>query len=216
MKAPHHQASPQLRLDVKERLLELLVANRLQKGRVNESDLARRIGVSRTPLREALVNLESEGFVQAADRGFCVPPLRALEIREIYPIIASLEVLALRSAGLPDNNQLKALSHLNDLYTRGRRNAREAVLLDTKFHDLLLSHCPNRRLIRLIHQHRLLLKRHELVFMKQDSFFAESGRQHDRIIAALRRSQLICACKLLEENWLAGMKLLLLRTEWRD
>jgi DNA-binding GntR family transcriptional regulator len=143
-------------------------------------------------------------------------PLRALEIREIYPIIASLEVLALRSAGLPDNNQLKALSHLNDLYARGRRDAREVVLLDTKFHDLLLSHCPKRRLIRLIHQHRLLLKRHELVFMEQDSFFVESRRQHDRIIAALRRSQLRRACKLLEENWLAGMKLLLLRTEWRD
>ena len=125
-------------------------------------------------------------------------------------------MLALRTAGLPDRKQVKELAEVNRLYVQGRRDARERVLLDKWFHEKLLSHCPNRRLLRLIRQHRLLLKRHDFLLMQQDSFFAESGRQHDLMIDALKASELPRACELLEQNWLAGMKLLLLKTEWSD
>src|ERR1700690_1934348 len=87
-----------LRLRVSDSLQELLIGAMIPVGRINESQLAKRLHVSRTPLREALVSLEREGFVMSGGRGFAVPPLREREARAIYPILGALEGLALRSS----------------------------------------------------------------------------------------------------------------------
>jgi DNA-binding GntR family transcriptional regulator len=60
--------------------------------RVNEVALARELGISRTPLREALFGLEREGLVISHPRrGFFVSPLDVKDAREVYPLLATLE-----------------------------------------------------------------------------------------------------------------------------
>ena len=55
--------------------------------------------MSRTPLREGLLSLEREGFVRVQmDKGFSVGPLSGREVREAYPILSTLEELALRAS----------------------------------------------------------------------------------------------------------------------
>ena len=90
-----------LREDVRQIILDRILSGELPPGcRITESRLAAELGVSRTPLREALFNLESEGFVRSdLARGFSVAPLSVREVRESYPILQTLEVLAFRSIG---------------------------------------------------------------------------------------------------------------------
>lgn len=65
---------------------------------VTEAGLSRSLQVSRTPVREALLRLEAEGVLQSAlARGFTIRPLIGREAAELYPILAALEGLAVRS-----------------------------------------------------------------------------------------------------------------------
>lgn len=90
-----------LREELRQAVLQRILRGVLPPGsRIIESKLSEELGVSRTPLREALLHLEQQGFVRSdLARGFSVEPLSQQEVREIYPIIWTLEGLALRSIG---------------------------------------------------------------------------------------------------------------------
>src|SRR5215471_12036634 len=77
-----------------------IVKGKLQPGaRLVEAQLSARMGLSRTPLREALFRLEREGLVRTElRRGFSVSPLSEREARETYSIVAALESLGLRQS----------------------------------------------------------------------------------------------------------------------
>src|SRR5271155_3714457 len=83
---------------VQNKLRTLLIEHHLEPGaRLVEAQLCSELGVSRTPVREALFVLEQEGFVKSDPaRGFTVRQLNAQEVRELYPIIWTLEILALK------------------------------------------------------------------------------------------------------------------------
>src|SRR5690349_21308913 len=89
----------------------MIVNGELPAGhRINEVHLALRLGVSRTPLREALAGLEREGALTSVPRiGWFVRPLTLDEFRQIYPIRGLLDPEALRLAGLPSPDLLKRL-----------------------------------------------------------------------------------------------------------
>ena len=82
---------------------EKIIRQELPAGRsIGEVALATELGVSRTPVREALLGLESDGLVRAQrGRGFIVQKLCADEARQTYPIIAALERLAVEASGPP-------------------------------------------------------------------------------------------------------------------
>src|SRR5215469_8782888 len=86
-----------LRSQVREELLERMRAGDVRPGEsINEVQLAAELGVSRTPLREALIALESEGQIESENgKGFRFVPLSAREFEELAPIMATLEGLAL-------------------------------------------------------------------------------------------------------------------------
>ena len=94
--------------------------------RLNEVHLARQLGVSRTPLREALTRLVSEGLVDSRPRrGFFARPLSLGEFRELYPLRAHLDPFALRLAGIPGARRLAALRGLNrQIAAAGRHPSR--------------------------------------------------------------------------------------------
>src|SRR5918998_6669723 len=94
---------------------DMILDGRLPAGdRINEVHLAAHIGVSRTPLREALSRLVNEGALRDVPRrGFFVCPLSEEEVRAIYPIRSILDPAALRLGGFPSAQRIARLRRLN-------------------------------------------------------------------------------------------------------
>ena len=86
-----------LRDQVKEHLLDQIQKNNLKVGRtINLAAMARQIGISVTPIREALSQLEESQVIKSVpNRGFIVPELTINEARNLYETVSQLEILAL-------------------------------------------------------------------------------------------------------------------------
>jgi DNA-binding GntR family transcriptional regulator len=201
-----------MREALREAILGRIIRGQLAPGsRINESRVAKDLDVSRTPLREALFCLEREGFVSSElARGFSVEPLSAREVRENYPIIWTLEGLALRASVPVIYSISEDLSKLNLAFTADDQ-PEHAIDCDAQWHELLLSGCPNRRLIQMLASLRATLRRYEYLYMRDPNLIAESVRQHLKIIEMLRAKDIEAAAQALVENWRFGMKVLLLQ-----
>jgi DNA-binding GntR family transcriptional regulator len=204
---------PPLRDDARAQLLQRIVNGELQPGtRINESQLSLELGLSRTPLREALMTLEREGFVRSeVNRGFIVAELSSHEAREIYPILWTLEGLALRETGLLAGTILPELERINQEFAVTNLEPKQAIQLDSAFHDTLISRCPNARLLELLRSHRQLLQRYEHIQFGDASLVLHSVAQHSIIIQALRLQDINIAVAAVEQNWRFGFELLLLK-----
>ena len=193
-------------------LLERIVKGTLEPGaKIIESRLAAGLKVSRTPLREALLQLEREGLVRSdLRRGFTVEPLSAREVRETYPMLAALEWLAVRnSAGLLAG-LAPELERINRDFAAARSPQR-ALELDTRWHETLMSHCRNSRLIALVHRLRRVIRRYEYFYMADTRLVATSAGQHRAIISAIKRGDLAEMAAAIELNYSFGMDVLLRR-----
>jgi len=175
-------------------------------ARINEVHLAAELGVSRTPLREALIGLADRGLlVSAPGRGFLVAPFDPDEARRLYPLVAELEALALRwtspleLASLPDE-----LDRIADEMT----GSADLPGTDDRWHRLLTSRCGNAHLLRLIEQTKPLLKRYETAYFSGRDRLAESVAEHREIAAALRQDDLAGASALLVRNWVKALSYL--------
>ena len=204
-------ARPPLRDDAREQLLQRILGGELEPGgRINESQLSLELGLSRTPLREALMTLEREGFVRSeVNRGFIVAAPSSHEAREIYPILWTLEGLALRETGLLASTILPDLERINTAFCVPNLEPAGAIKLDTAFHDTLISRCPNARLLELVRSHRQLLQRYEHIQMGDPGLIPHSAAQHASIIQSLRLHEVNTAVTALEQNWRFGFELLL-------
>lgn len=202
--------SPHLRQNLLSTLLNRIVAGELKAGEpVNESRLAVQLKVSRTPLREALLQLEREGFIRSDERrGFSVQHLSAREVREIYPMMWALETLALRSSAVCVPVLAPELARINSQFAQARSPQR-ALALDTQWHEKLASQSQNRRLLAAIGGLRLTIRRYETVYMSDTRLIPESVTHHNRIIRALQRHDIDSAARGLEENWRFAMEVLI-------
>jgi DNA-binding GntR family transcriptional regulator len=207
--APTTRAS-RLRQSLRSTLLRMIIAGGLEAGKpVNESRLATRLKVSRTPLREALLQLEQEGLIRSDERrGFSVERLSAREVREIYPMIWTLEGLALRSSAVCAHLLVAELARINSEFAKAR-NLRRALDLDTLWHEQLTSQSQNRRLLETISALRLGIRRYETVYMADTRLLPESVAQHNAIINDLKEHHIEAATRGLEKNWRFGMEVLI-------
>jgi len=209
-KTPGATPSKRLRQNLRLTLLSRIVAGELEAGKpVNESRLAAQLKVSRTPLREALLQLEREGFVRSDERrGFSIERLSAREAREIYPMIWTLEGLAVRSSAVYAYLLAPELGRLNSQFAKARDPER-ALALDTQWHEHLISRSQNRRLLAAISALRLSIARYEAVYMSDTQLIPESVSQHKAIINALKEHAIEAAVKGLEDNWRFAMEVLI-------
>lgn len=150
--APQDLVPRSLREQVYDFLRAEMAKGGLQPGEfLDFNELAARIGVSRTPLREALLNLESQGFVTVLPRrGFRLNELTLDDIRHFYEIIGALEAVALRSVGFAlgpeDFAHMRALDAAMAEAVAARDFDRyyDANLT---FHDVYLRRSDNARLV---------------------------------------------------------------------
>jgi DNA-binding GntR family transcriptional regulator len=182
----------------------MIVDGQLAGGeRINEVHLAERLGVSRTPLREALNRLASEGaLIAKPQRGYFVRPLSLDEFEQLYDMRPLLDPEALRLAGIPAPKQIESLEKLNAKLAAARGET--AIKLDDEWHSELIAGCPNRVLIELIENMILRTRRYELALMRETKHVATATDDHKRILAALRAGDLERACAALKRNMQSG------------
>lgn len=194
-----------------EVLLRRIVEGEIPPGtRLVESRLAEQLGVSRTPVREALFRLHQEGFVlTSAGRGFSVKPLDDKEARELFPILSALEALALSMAGPLLVLDVEALGEANRALAKLARKPLQAIEADTAFHELLLRRCPNSSLLEMIDGVRRRLLRYEYVYMADETLIHVSMAQHDAIIECISKCDFEGAAKALDTNYESGKALVL-------
>ncbi|CAN5737877.1 GntR family transcriptional regulator [soil metagenome] len=193
--------------------LQTALRERILDGRlapctpISEPALAQEFGVSRSPLREALFALEGHGLLQSAvGRGFAVRPLDACEAKEAYTVLATLDGLALRLAGVPPAGELEALTRINDQIRRSPRRARRLFELDRDWHALLVARCPNQRLLSLINDLLNTVRRYDLAYWREAGDILVSHAEHDAILQALQKGSLELAERKLIEHWLRGIE----------
>ena len=153
--APILQTRP-LREQVYDFLRAEMARGGLQPGAfLDLNDIAARLGVSRTPLREALLHLEAQGFVTVLPRrGFRINPLTLDDIRHFYEIIGALEAAALEHAGGtlgPDDfARMRALdAEMADAVAA--REFGRYYAANLAFHDTYLLRSQNARLVAQVH-----------------------------------------------------------------
>jgi DNA-binding GntR family transcriptional regulator len=193
------------RVRVAELIGDKIIRQDLLPGRsVGEVALANEFGLSRTPVREALLGLESEGLVRAQrGRGFIVQPMSPAQAREIFPIIAALERLALESSEPPGAELLGQLSELNRRMAAAN-SPHERMRIDASWHRAVISGCGNPRLITLLAGLKTTALRYEYAYQKVTSLRDQSVPEHDEIVE-LMTTDLAEAGKAIEAHWLRGM-----------
>ena len=137
-------------------LREFLRAGRIPTGQpLQEAALAAQLDVSRTPVREALARLASEGLVVAEGRSFALPSLSVGDIEDIYALRFLLEPEALRlvAASKPDRKALAPLrAALDDMAAKHEAGDGAAFMeANYRFRDAWTALVPNKRLVRAIH-----------------------------------------------------------------
>jgi len=124
------------------------------RDKINENQLCKDIEVSRTPIREALIKLEDEGYIERLPRrGFIVREISLGKIKEIYEILGCLEgfaaSLAMNRLTEKDLMAMRILVRKMDDAIRDK-NIHEYFRLQRNFHEVYTSACGNKELFDLI------------------------------------------------------------------
>lgn len=183
-------------------LRDLIIDGRLEDGvRINEVHLARQFGVSRTPLREALVYLAGMGFVSSIPgRGFSVSGLSLAEFKQLYAMRALLDPAALKMAGIPNAAQLDRLDEINQRLSAIEDGPFRAIDLDDEWHRTLLVQCHNAILLEEIERFMQRTRRYEYAYLRVTQHLMIAVDEHAVIVDALRAGELSVACDRLLQN----------------
>ncbi len=207
-------ARPRLRDDITAELARLIAAGELPPvERLKEVELARRLGVSRTPLREALLVLERDGLVVSeVNKGFRVADLSETRVRELFPLIGALEAEAIRSGGdglRARGRELLAINGELRRLTGSRAPAPKARLheLDRRFHEVLAAACPNAMLLELLQRLRMQAQRFDGGAARGLASPERSIRDHDRIARAVIAGKLAEAATLVQDHRRTGVEI---------
>jgi DNA-binding GntR family transcriptional regulator len=218
-KSTFDRAAPIMRgerpLVVYEQLRDLIVHGHLAPGsRIVESDVALRLGVSRTPVRGALQRLQQEGYIVDPSGGRLarptVAPLTSDDARELFHIVAEIEGLTARwAAALPVGERRALARTLRALNADFRREA--AVRrpdfnrlhdLDRTFHRTYVEAGAGRRLLALHTTIKPQAERYERLYVSLlVSDLQTSVTEHEAIAAAIERGNADTAQRAVQTNW---------------
>jgi DNA-binding GntR family transcriptional regulator len=175
--------------------------------RVRDTTLAGQLGVSRTPVREALLRLAREGVLDAdMGRGFSVCRLDATEMRETGTILSALEVFALSSCADMPGERLTRLGEIDREMALTRSDVDRVVALEEEWHQTLLQDCPNQRLRDIISTLWQVPRRYMRAYLRAAGRVSLSTQHHARIIEALRRNDRATAAGRLGHHWERGIE----------
>lgn len=202
-----------LRKQVRDRIAEQLWNGVYSFGDdLNEARLAEELGVSRTPLREGLVMLVSEGLIEArTNRGFYVPRADRKSVAELYPILGSLESLAIKTS-IGDLNRLsKELDRINSRLENPKASGLKRNTIDAEWHTRLTGNCPNETLAREIESLRARSRSIDGALFRGLANVSGSYSEHRDIAESIGSGHLDRAASLVRDHWHDGISVV---TNW--
>ena len=205
----------ELKMDVNEYLpLRDVVFNTLRQAiltgemepgeRLMEIQLANKLGVSRTPIREAIRKLELEGLVIMIPRkGAEVAHITVKDMRDVLEVRSALEELA---ATLACKNVTP--EHIEELKTANRvfeaaivsKDVVAIVNADVAFHNIIYSMTDNQRLIQLVNSLSEQMYRYRLEYIKNESSHKTLIKEHNKLIEYIENGDKEKACELIREH----------------
>jgi DNA-binding GntR family transcriptional regulator len=189
--------------DVLARLRDMAIAYELKPGeRLSEIDLAARLGVSRTPVREALARLVTDGFLEPASRGYVRRPLDVQETLDLYEARLAVERECLRLAlerATPDQLAEAQAFLAGSKSVPPETPVRELVALDEGFHLRMADMARNaelRRLLANLNERIRFVRWLDMEAVGRDS----TQREHQALLDALARGDATAAQHCLGEH----------------
>ena len=199
--------------EVAERLRQRIFAHELLPGTwVDEQKLAEQYGISRTPLREALKVLASEGLVILKPRRGCyVTEISPQDLDDIFPLIALLEgrcaAEAVAKMTPSDLEQLTAIHERLELSAREERIA-DFFEANQEFHKTIQELANNRWLLQVIQDLRKVLKLSRLHSLSLEGRLQQSLEEHRTILVALKAGDAARVEKAMHDHLLSGREAL--------
>lgn len=171
-------------------LREAIIVGELKPGqRLMEVQLAEKMGVSRTPVREAIRKLELEGLVEMLPRkGAHVADLSVKDIMDVLEVRATLDGFATSLAATRiSEDEKKELRHILDQFINcvEKENLQGSIKKDVEFHDVIYRSSRNEKLIQISNNLREQVQRFRVVYIKDYSSSRELIREHTEILEAI-------------------------------
>jgi DNA-binding GntR family transcriptional regulator len=184
---------------------EAILSGRLKPGeRLMEVQLAEEMGVSRTPVREAIRKLELEGLVVMVPRkGAYVAGLTLKDVAEVFEIRSSLEGLAaaLAAERITDEEVIILDKILDDISTAGEKGDIKTVIKkDMEFHQVLFSASRNDRLAQMINNLKEQIDRFRTQSFSNPIRTKSVLSEHEHILNAIKQGDVENSERLAKEH----------------
>ncbi|WP_169737919.1 GntR family transcriptional regulator [Alkalihalobacterium bogoriense] len=187
-------------------LLEWIIVGKLSAGdKVRDVELSEELGISRTPIREALLRLEEEGFVVTKpNRSTTIAPIDLEQLTSTYSIVWTLEALALEEASPHFTSQtIVELTNINEkiVVESPTLQQLDVVQLDNAFHDVIITLSKNDELQKILHHLKAKIRRAEFYYFQKEESVQSSYKEHRLVIKHLEQKDWEKAKEALMNNW---------------
>ncbi|WP_342745777.1 GntR family transcriptional regulator [Chryseomicrobium excrementi] len=193
------------KLHAYHQLLNWIIDGTLQpEEKLNDIELAQALGVSRTPIRESLQLLESQGFVtMQPGRATQVTPVQKDDINHLLPPLASLQALATELAAPHMTEEIiEELEEKNRQFAESlkAKNFTEALRIDEQFHQIIIDTANNPYISQIVEMLQAHVRR---LFYSEKIILRESSIEtHAKLIQLYKEKQTQELAALMTDNWL--------------
>jgi DNA-binding GntR family transcriptional regulator len=178
--------------------------------KINDTELAEALGVSRTPIREALQILELEGFVKMyPGKATQVTEIERDSIHDLIPPLAALQVLAAQLACEKiEEDTIQKLEDMNERFTVAlkSKNDYSALKIDEDFHQAIIDAADNpyiQQLVRPLQAHVRRHFYHNAIVLTENSI-----KDHEKIIQLFKEKDKEKLTAVMQDNWLRTLEML--------
>ena len=176
-------------------LRQAILKGELEPGeRLMEIQLAERLGVSRTPIREAIRKLELEGLVIMIPRkGAEVADITEKSLRDVLEVRKALEELAVQLACEKiTQEELEELEQAGENFKKVLNRSKditEVAEADVRFHDVIYMATDNQKLIHLLNKLREQMYRYRVEYLKNPDVHEQLIQEHEEIVYHIKRRE---------------------------
>lgn len=186
-------------------LRDAILKGELEPGEhLMEVQLAGKLGVSRTPIREAIRQLQAEGLVVMTPRkGAVVAEITKEDLTDVLEVRKTLEKFAVELACININDEeLKSLHQCHEIFKAAleQKDLTDIANKDEGFHDVIYSATRNKRLIQILNNLREQIYRYRLEYIKDDEKWFTLIDEHDKLIRAIEEKDVEIAKEVIEAH----------------
>jgi len=212
MPVPINHAKP-IRISAKEnafnQLQQWIIDGTLRpEEKLNDTELAEALGVSRTPIRESLQLLEVQGFVEMfPGKATQVTKVKKEDIIDLLPPLAALQALAAELV-VPNlnDNIIQNLEDMNERFSQAIQieNYFAALKLDEEFHQIIIDAANNPYITSMVANLQAHVRR--LFYHNSIVLTTHSIEEHAKIIKHLKNHDTMLVSKIMRDNWLNAIE----------